>query len=142
MKRFYALLLTAVMVLDYITGMMKAYLCGELSSRKGLRGILKKLGYLAVVASGAVVDWILSRAMLQLEVQSPPSLLFSLLITVWLILNELISILENLSAIGVPMPRFLKGLIDRLAMGVEKRGEKGLDTEQGDENKEDFHDSN
>lgn len=42
--------LLAVMVGDYVSGMAKAWSTGKLCSKTGLRGILKKLGYLALVA--------------------------------------------------------------------------------------------
>ena len=38
------LVLVAVMLLDYVTGMAKAYSAGQLSSRIGLLGILKSWG--------------------------------------------------------------------------------------------------
>lgn len=38
------LVLVVVMLLDYATGMAKAWNAGELSSRVGLRGILKRWG--------------------------------------------------------------------------------------------------
>ena len=53
------LVLLVVMVLDYITGMAKAWHAGELSSRVGLWGILKKVGYLVIVGVACVVDWLL-----------------------------------------------------------------------------------
>ena len=53
------LVLVVVMLLDYATGMAKAWNAGELSSRVGLRGILKKVGYVATVGVAAVVDWLL-----------------------------------------------------------------------------------
>ena len=53
------LVLVVVMLLDYATGMTKAWNVGELSSRVGLRGILKKVGYLVIVGVAAVVDWLL-----------------------------------------------------------------------------------
>ena len=53
------LVLVVVMLLDYATGMAKAWNAGELSSRVGLRGILKKVGYLVIAAVAAVVDWLL-----------------------------------------------------------------------------------
>ena len=53
------LVLLVVMVLDYITGMTKAWNAGELSSRVGLWGILKKVGYLVIVGVACVVDWLL-----------------------------------------------------------------------------------
>jgi phage-related holin len=43
-----------------------------------------------------------------------------MLVTIWLIINEMISILENLSKIGVPIPEFLKKIIGRLKNTVEK----------------------
>ena len=50
------LVLFFAMVLDYLTGMTKAYIFSQLSSRIGVKGILKKLCYMAMVAVGAAVD--------------------------------------------------------------------------------------
>ena len=41
------LVLLFVMIVDYVTGMVKAYMAAQLSSKIGLRGILKKLCYMA-----------------------------------------------------------------------------------------------
>ena len=53
------------MVVDYVTGMAKAYMASQLSSRIGLRGILKKLCYMAMVAVGAALDYLLTGALAQ-----------------------------------------------------------------------------
>lgn len=115
--------LIAVMLLDYLTGMTKAYLSESLCSKKGLRGLIKKLSYLIVVATGSVCDWILSQALARIEVSYALPFLIALLITVWLIINELISILENLASIGIPLPAFLSKLLRHLAVVVEEAGE-------------------
>ena len=47
------LVLLCMMVIDYVTGMVKAYMTAQLSSRIGVKGILKKLCYMAMVAVGA-----------------------------------------------------------------------------------------
>ena len=47
------LVLLGVMLLDYITGMIKAYIRAELNSKFGIKGILKKLCYMVMVAVGA-----------------------------------------------------------------------------------------
>ena len=52
------------------------------------------------------------------------AMFFGLLVTIWLIINELISILENLGKIGVPIPPFLKKVINRLKISTEDKGEK------------------
>lgn len=121
--------LIGVMTLDYLTGMLKAYLTSSLSSKKGLRGILKKLGYLAVVAAGVVCDWVIGSAMTRVGISYAAPSLAALLVTVWLIVNELISILENLQAIQVPMPAFLTKLLRRLAVRVEEKGDENSVTD-------------
>ena len=59
------LVLLCMMVIDYITGMVKAYMTAQLSSRIGVKGILKKLCYMAMVAVGAGVDYLLRGALVQ-----------------------------------------------------------------------------
>lgn len=114
--------LIAVMILDYITGMISAYNCKELSSRQGITGIFKKTGYLCLVAVGITVDYIINSALASLGVASSMSMMFGLIVTIWLIINELISILENLTKLEVPVPEFLVRLITRLKNSVENTG--------------------
>lgn len=108
------LVLLSMMIIDYVTGMVKAYMNSELSSRIGIKGILKKLCYMAMVAVGAGVDYLLRGALVQAGINLHIELFCGLLVAIWLIINELISILENLAAIGVPgFPRLTK-LLERL----------------------------
>ncbi len=120
---FPVLLLLIAMVLDYATGMAAAWIKGQLSSRTGIIGILKKLGYMAVVAVAVIVDMIISSALETAGVSSNYPDIFALLVTFWLSLNELISILENLSEIGVPIPEFLVKIIKKLKQTTEEKGD-------------------
>ena len=52
------MILAVVMLLDYGTGVAKAWIHGNLSSKIGILGILKKVAYLVIVAVGMVIDWI------------------------------------------------------------------------------------
>ena len=105
------LVLLGVMLLDYITGMIKAYIRAELNSKFGIKGILKKLCYMVMVAVGAAVDYLLRGAVIGAGITLDVKLFFGMLVTVWLTINELISVMENLAAIGVPgFPRILKRL--------------------------------
>ena len=115
------IVLLLVMVGDYITGMVSAYVNKTLCSRCGIRGILKKLSYLMVVCVGIGVDWILHEAASQIGIEYQGTFAVGLLVTIWLVINELISILENLAKIGVPMPAFLKKIIEKLRVSVEKK---------------------
>ena len=113
--------LVAVMVIDYISGMTSAKRTGELSSRLGVMGILKKVGYLALVAVGMVVDYLISSALIHVGIHIQINYCFAMIIIIWLIVNELISILENLGELGVPIPEFLRKSIKKIKDGVENK---------------------
>ena len=113
------LVLLGAMALDYATGLVKAYISGQLSSQVGLAGILKKLCYMAMVAVGAGVDYLLSAVLAEAGIAEERTLFCGLLVAIWLIINELISVLENLAAIGVPGFPFLTKLLERLKGTVE-----------------------
>lgn len=115
------IVLTAVMLVDYITGMVAAYTKAELSSRKGLRGIFKKIGYFCLVAVGITTDYIICSALSSIGITSEVTMVFGLIVTIWLIINELISILENLTKLEVPIPDFLVKVISRLKNSVENK---------------------
>lgn len=110
--------LCVVMASDYCTGVISAWKNGELSSRTGWYGIVKKVCYMFAVGAGIVVDYICANAISRLHIEVGPIHCFGLLVTIWLILNELLSILENLDEIGVPLPAFLKFIVDRLLKKV------------------------
>ncbi len=118
--------LLAVMLADYVSGMAKAWSTGTLCSKTGLRGIVKKLGYLVLVGVAGVVDWLARYGLAQAEIEVSFRFLMAAMVTVWLIINELISILENVAALGGPVPMFLRSLLGKLKETVEKKA--------GDEN--------
>lgn len=121
------IVLIAVMVIDYITGLINASKTTGISSRIGIFGIVKKCCYIALVGVGATVDYIISMGLLQIGSENNFTLSFGLLVSIWLIINELISILENLSKIGVPMPSFLMKLVKRLKNTVESEADSTIE---------------
>ena len=121
------IILIIAMIIDYVTGMMSAWLNAELSSKKGIKGIVKKISYLALVAVAMIVDWLICCGLQQINVDIKYSVFFAVLVAVWLIINELISVLENLSRMGVPIPNFLKKLINRLKNAVDEKGDDKSD---------------
>lgn len=118
--------LVAVMVIDYITGMIEAWVNHTMSSRVGIVGIVKKVAYLFVVAVAVVADWVIQEAAGRAGIEMGGFYAFGLIVTVWLILNECISILENLAELGVPLPEFLIRLIRRLKKTAEDKGGEAL----------------
>ena len=115
---------------DYATGMTKAWNAGELSSRVGLWGILKKVGYLVIVGVACVVDWLLRYGADSLGWNWPVDFLFASIVIIWLVINELLSILENVSAIGAPVPGFMQALLKKLKVHTEDTAEENLPGEE------------
>ncbi len=131
------IVLLVVMLIDYITGMAGAAYSGKLNSRVGVVGILKKAGYIALVAVGIVADYLISNALLKIGIDLKINYCFGMIITIWLIINELISILENLGELDVPLPTFLVNIIKTLKNKVEEQAEaKHIEEEKENDNNE------
>ena len=92
--------LLVFIVLDYISGIIKAYTNKELSSKIGFRGILKKVGILIIVAVGVLVD----------RITGDSGAVRSLVIY-YFVANEGLSIVENLSQTGLPIPKSIKNAL-------------------------------
>ena len=115
--RYYApalLLLVFCIVLDYVTGMTRAWMKGELSSGVGIRGFVKKLCYILGVAVGFAADLLISLLADNLGLTVDIPAVLGLTVTLMLSLNELVSVAENLGQIGVPMPAALTGALQKL----------------------------
>ena len=115
--RYYApalLLLVFCIVLDYVTGMTRAWMKGELSSGVGIRGFVKKLCYILGVAVGFAADLLISLLADNLGLTVDIPAVLGLTVTLMLSLNELISVAENLGQIGVPMPAALTRALQKL----------------------------
>ena len=112
--------LVACNIMDYITGLAAAHRRNQkVSSYVGVLGIAKKVCMWLLIAVGAVVDWLLlyCGANLGFEIHLP--MLAASLVAVWLIINEIISILGNIGDIGVPLPGFLTKIVQGLKSKIE-----------------------
>lgn len=119
-----ALILMVAMLCDYLSGVAAAWVTNKLSSRVGIVGIVKKVGYAILVVVGIMVDWVIHYATKTLGWATINFYYFGLLVTIWITLNECISICENVARMGVKVPPFLHKIIDRLKNTTEKKGEE------------------
>lgn len=116
------LLLVGCNVIDYGTGLAAAkYRNQQLDSYKGFRGIAKKICMWLLVLVGAIIDQLLKYAGTTVGITMPFTFLVSCIVAVWLICNELISILENINDIGVALPPFLEKLVKNIKSQVEAK---------------------
>lgn len=118
------IVLAIVMLADYITGLAQAWVSGTLCSRIGIIGIVKKVAYLFIVGVAVVVDWIIQTAATKAGLDFGGFYMFGLLVTIWLVLNECISILENVAELGAPLPGFLVKLLEKLKKSAEDKGDE------------------
>ena len=96
--------LIAFITIDYITGVMCAVASQSLSSEIGYKGIFRKVVILMLVGIGAMLDkYIIGTG----EV-------LRMAVIFYYVSNEGISILENATRLGLPVPRKLKDVLERL----------------------------
>lgn len=96
--------LIVFVVVDYITGVMVGIFNKELSSQIGFRGIFKKVVIFSLVAMAHIIDT---------HVNQNGSVLRTTVIFFYLS-NEEISILENVTLIGLPIPKKIKDVLEQL----------------------------
>ena len=89
--------LLIAIVLDYISGIIKAYNTKKLSSKIGFKGILKKIGILVLVMLSVLIDRV-----------SGNTGAIRTLVIYYFVANEGLSILENLGEAGIPIPNAIK----------------------------------
>ena len=90
-------------VLDYLFAVLVAGVHGELSSKKGFKGIAKKVAILVLVAVAHQVDKVLGDGSLIMDA-----------VIFFYIANELLSILETAAKTDLPVPSVLKNAVNTL----------------------------
>lgn len=114
-------LLVCAMIIDYITGLMAApHRADPVSSERGMAGIKKKAGMLLLVLVGLILDVLVLHIRESFHLDCVWPFAVSAMVAVWLTANELISILENVRDMGVPLPPFLLSLIKNIQGKTEK----------------------
>lgn len=114
------LLMVLCNVMDYVTGLMAAsYRNDGISSYRSIRGIFKKIGMWLLVMVGFVMDQLLIYTSNTLGHEWPIPYFVAAVVTIWIICNEIISILENLIDIGIKIPKFLMPLVKKIQKVAE-----------------------
>ncbi|MBR4306131.1 MAG: phage holin family protein [Ruminiclostridium sp.] len=104
---FWALI--AFMAMDYVSGVIIAVVNRRLSSETGFKGLAKKLFILCFVAMGHIIDaYIIGGSSVAMTA-----------VILFYIANEGISLLENASLLGLPVPSKIKNVLQQ----IKKKGE-------------------
>lgn len=97
-------ILITMIILDYITGILKAVVTKEVSSNVGLHGIARKALIFIVLIVAVLLDKLLNTG----------SWVFRTIVCYFYIANEGISILENCVILGLPIPQKIKDILIQL----------------------------
>lgn len=112
----YAIILSfiiTVIILDFITGLIKAYTTGVgWKSSKGFKGFWKKVSLLVAFSFGIFLDFFIPYALKIISIDLPFNSPFALIVGCYIIINESISICENLYRINPhSLPRWIVALL-------------------------------
>lgn len=115
------LLMILCNIIDYVTGLMAAKNRpdGGISSYRSIKGIKKKVSMWLLVVVGAILDQLLLYASQTIGVKIPVTFLIACVVAIWIVCNEIISILENMIDIGIQMPSFLLPLVKNIKSQTE-----------------------
>lgn len=95
--------LLIAIILDYISGIMKAYKTETLNSKIGLKGIIKKVGILILVTLAVICDRLIG-----------DTGLIRTTVIYYLVANEGLSVIENLATLDIVVPDYLKNKLEQL----------------------------
>lgn len=117
------MLLVASNLVDYITGPMAAKYRSDrtISSYRSFRGIVRKISMWMLVVVGVIIDQLVKYTTVTLGISFPFTFLVACVVAVWLICNELISVLENIKDIGVNILAFLLPLVRNIKSQTETK---------------------
>lgn len=121
-----------LMALDYLSGTLAARQNGTWKSSMAREGIGHKVGMVLIVVVCMIADFVLLLAIENLPYDlirfQWPMVIFPL-VTMWYILTEIGSIIENAMEMGAKVPAWLPKLLNATVKAVEVAGDMAL--EQG-----------
>lgn len=122
-------LVLVLIVMDCVTGLIKAKVTGEKwDSKKGTKGFWKKMALICALFFGVALDAVIPFVLqLGLDVSLPFNAPFGLIVGAYIILNESISICENLYAAN---PAIIPGWMVRLLKIAGNAIDAGNDKEE------------
>lgn len=110
-------------VVDYVTGVAKARFSKKENSNKGLKGIIKKVGYWVVIDIAFFIALSFEEMGANIGINLAFVEMLGWFTLATFIINEIRSILENLVILGVDVPVFLTKGLEVAAAAVQSKTE-------------------
>lgn len=96
--------LLVLILIDYITGICKGIVLKQLSSKVSAKGIIKKFGYIMIIIIATLFD----------RLVSDDNMAIRTMMIYFFIANESLSILENWALIGLPLPKKIFDIFEKI----------------------------
>ena len=130
----YALIIIFVavaVIFDWITGMIKAEATGEgLNSKKATKGFWKKVALFAALFFGFFLDYFIPYCIKYIGIHIPINALFGMIFGCYIVINECISVAENLFIINPSiLPSWVVKLLTTAKEQVDVKGD--IDEKEG-----------
>lgn len=119
---FIVSLLGLSIFIDLVTGIIKSKIRGTISSNIGYIGFWKKAALLVALCFGFFLDLVESYLLLNTTGTNTLKFSFGLLIGSYIILNECISICENLYACGIKLPKCIIRSLKKASSNLDSKG--------------------
>lgn len=92
--------------MDLVTGITKGFYEGNINSERSWKGLLKKSMFFVIILLATLLD--------KITKLNEQEMSFRALTLLFIISNEGISILENIIEMGVPVPKKLKKILEKI----------------------------
>ena len=124
-KQYYMIVLFVMMVVvfDWITGLIKAKVTGErLNSKKATIGFWKKIALFVALFFGFFLDYFIPYMINNVGIAMPVTALFGMIFGCYIVINECISIAENLFMINPAiLPKWIVKLLSAAKEQIDKK---------------------
>lgn len=99
----------SLMAIDFLTGLMYAWSTNTFKSKKMRSGLTKKVGEIAILVIGELFSY---------GLRIPPMIMAG--ISAYIIFMELMSVMENLKKMGVPIPGFIAKVLNTVDLALKE----------------------
>ena len=127
-QQYTAILILVILAicLDVVTGLIKTKATGKtISSKKGTIGFWKKMSFLVSFMFGIFMDVFIPILLSVINIQLPFNCPFGFIVGVYIILNESISICENIYKTNTnAIPKWLKDFLTLAVKEIDDKNNK------------------
>lgn len=113
-------------VMDFVTGIVKSLATGQkISSEVGYKGFWKKMALILALAFGIFLDAFIPIMLGVIALELPFSMPIGTVVGCYIVINEAISIFENINAAAPSaLPKWIRKILEGAGKTIDEGGDK------------------